>query len=132
MSGKHNFDVSSSTYPASHSMSNFPRLKVVRWGGLIAATHQTIPEVRGHVVDEAMISSNLRRRMGRLERLAARCALGVLKSDHRQGEQTGELIFCSRFGNVETLETLLCSLYLREPVSPMAFSGSVHNAAPGL
>ena len=65
--------------------------------------------------------------MGKLERLAVRCMLSVLQSG-----TTSELIFCSRFGNLETLTALLRSIGLGEPVSPMAFSGSVHNAAPGM
>ena len=65
--------------------------------------------------------------MGRLERLAVRCALGVLA-----GAPTGELVFCSRHGNAETLSALLRGICEKELMSPMAFSGSVHNAAPGL
>jgi hypothetical protein len=65
--------------------------------------------------------------MGRLERLAVRCTLGVLGN-----EPTAELIFCSRYGNIETLGSLLRSIAEAQPMSPMAFSGSVHNAAPGL
>ena len=66
--------------------------------------------------------------MGTLERLAVRCTLGVLE----ERVETDELIFCSRYGNVETLRLLLSSIAAREPMSPMAFSGSVHNAVPGL
>jgi len=65
--------------------------------------------------------------MGQLERLVVRCTLGVLT-----GEPTAELIFCSRYGNVETLSSLLRSIAEKQLMSPMAFSGSVHNAAPGL
>jgi Beta-ketoacyl synthase, N-terminal domain len=73
----------------------------------------------------------LRRRMGRLERFAVRCALGVLDGAPAD-EPTGELIFCSRSGNVETLSALHRSIANAQLMSPMAFSGSVHNAAPGL
>jgi hypothetical protein len=65
--------------------------------------------------------------MGRLERLAVRVTLSVL-----DGEPTDELIFCSRWGNVETLSALLRAIAEGQLTSPMAFSGSVHNAAPGL
>lgn len=64
--------------------------------------------------------------MGRLERLAVRSALGVL-----DGEPTDELIFCSRNGNLEVLLSLLHGIAANELLSPMAFSGSVHNATPG-
>jgi hypothetical protein len=66
--------------------------------------------------------------MGRFERLAVRCMLGVLED----APPTDELIFCSRYGNLEMVASLLRSVSLGDPVSPMAFSGSVHNTAPGL
>jgi hypothetical protein len=56
-----------------------------------------------------------------------RCALGIL-----DGSPTGEIIFCSRHGNLDTLATLLDCLARADLVSPMTFSGSVHNATPGL
>ena len=75
----------------------------------------------------------LRRRMGRLERFAVRCALAVLDEEPGDArEPTGELIFCSRCGNVETLSALHRGIASAQLMSPMAFSGSVHNAAPGL
>lgn len=85
-------------------------------------------EVRlGIATGEDIIPAGFRRRMGSLERLAVRCMLSTL-----QGGTSSELIFCSRYGNMETLASLLRSLAVNEPVSPLAFSGSVHNAAPGL
>lgn len=84
-------------------------------------------EVFGAAAGEGIIPSGVRRRMGKLERLAVRCMLSVLTSG-----TTSELIFCSRYGNLETLSALLRSIGAGEPVSPMAFSGSVHNAAPGM
>src|SRR3984957_23631 len=81
---------------------------------------------RGGAADETAIPAGLRRRMGKLERLAVRCALGVLGT-----ESTDELIFCSRYGNLETLLSLLRGIACDQLVSPMAFSGSVHNATPG-
>lgn len=69
--------------------------------------------------------------MGRLERLAVRCALAVLDDELADGP-TGELVFCSRCGNVETLSALHRGIATAQLMSPMAFSGSVHNASPGL
>jgi hypothetical protein len=107
------------------ALGNLGNLKVGRWAAIVVAgTH----EFYGCPAEEDEVPSALRRRMGRLERLAARCTLGVLKDD----VPTDELVFASRFGNLETLCTLLTSLSVREPMSPMAFSGSVHNATPGL
>jgi hypothetical protein len=81
----------------------------------------------GQTLQEDAIPSAIRRRMGRLERMAVRCTMGVL-----QDETTDELIFCSRYGNVEALSALLRAIAEGQLTSPMMFSGSVHNAAPGL
>jgi hypothetical protein len=99
-------------------------LQVGRWAAVVidADSHLDF----GSAAAEDAIPASIRRRMGRLERLAVRCTLGVLERG-----ATDELIFCSRHGNVETLVSLLRSVAVREPVSPMGFAGSVHNAVPG-
>lgn len=100
-------------------------LGVRRWAAVCSGANG---EQRfGEAAGEEIIPSGYRRRMGKLERIAVRCMLSVLTSG-----AVSNLIFCSRFGNIETLSALLRSIAAREPVSPMAFSGSVHNAAPGL
>lgn len=81
----------------------------------------------GGCVEEARIPSSLRRRMGPMERLMTQCALGVLRD-----LPTAEIILCSRYGNVDVLVSLLQSISKHEPLSPMAFSLAVHNAAAGL
>lgn len=81
----------------------------------------------GKCAEEARIPANLRRRMGPLERLMSQCALGVLCD-----LPAAEIILCSRYGNVDVLESLLRSIAKREPLSPMAFSLAVHNAAAGM
>jgi hypothetical protein len=103
------------------------QLVVTEWAALFPVTGVDAPSVLGRAVDDDAIPSPLRRRMGRLERYSIRCALGLL-DDHVDAE----LIFCSQYGNLETLTGLLRTLSRRELVSPMAFSGSVHNATPGL
>jgi hypothetical protein len=102
------------------------KLSVGRWAAIVIDADSAADF--GNAAPENAIPAAIRRRMGRLERLAVRCTLGVL--DGKGG--TDELVFCSRHGNVETLVTLLRSISAGEPMSPMAFSGSVHNAAPGL
>ena len=84
-------------------------------------------EVFGCAGAEAIIPAAFRRRMGKLERLAVRCTLGLLA-----GGTTARIIFCSRYGNIETLGAMFGSIAAGEAISPMAFSGSVHNAAAGL
>lgn len=81
----------------------------------------------GGCFEEARIPSNLRRRMGPMERLMGECALGVLRD-----LPAAEIILCSRYGNVDVLVSLLRSISKRESLSPMAFSLAVHNAAAGL
>jgi hypothetical protein len=109
-------------------MGRFGNLQVGRWAAVVVDENLADREVSGTPSGEDAIPSAIRRRMGRIERLAMRCTLGVLDGD----APTDELIFCSRYGNLETLTALLRGLAAREPMSPMAFSGSVHNAAPGL
>ena len=109
-------------------MKNRRNLRVGRWGAIVVEPNSSAAQDFGSAAREDFIPAALRRRMGRLERLAVRCTLGVLDDSGA----TDELVFCSRHGNVETLAALLRSIAAREPVSPMSFSGSVHNAVPGL
>ncbi len=109
-------------------MRQLDNLQVGRWAAVTAEADGSARETFGHAAGEDEIPAALRRRMGKLERLAARCTLGVLKGD----DSTDELVFASRYGNLESLCGLLSSIAAREPMSPMGFSGSVHNAVPGL
>lgn len=109
-------------------MGRFGNLQVGRWAAVVVNGNLVDHEVSGTPLGEDAIPAAIRRRMGRVERLAVRCTLGVLGGD----APTDELIFCSRYGNLETLSSLARGIAAREPLSPMAFSGSVHNAAPGL
>lgn len=103
----------------------FHHLKIVRWAGLCVDGEGE--EAFGEAAGADSVAPGVWRRIGRLERLAVRCAIGVLR-----GEPASELIFCSRYGNLETLVAMLRGIAEEQPISPMAFSGSVHNAAPGL
>ena len=102
-------------------------MSVQRWAGIRVSANGGADEVVGCAVEDAALPSALRRRMGRLERLAARCAMGVLAE-----AATDALVFCSRFGNLESVCGLLQTLAEDQLLSPMVFSGSVHNATPGL
>ena len=102
-------------------------VRVRQWAAVRVSAADGAQEEFGQTKGEEAIPPALRRRMGRLERLAVRCTLSVLAD-----ASTDELIFCSRYGNVESLSTLLRGIAEGELTSPMGFSGSVHNAAPGL
>jgi hypothetical protein len=97
------------------------------WAAAFVDDEGNILRRLGACVEEARIPAKLRRRMGPMERLMAQCALGVLRD-----LPGAEIILCSRYGNVDTLASLLGSIAKREPLSPMAFSLAVHNAAAGL
>jgi beta-ketoacyl synthase-like protein len=106
-------------------LGRWPVLRALQWAAIRVS--DGVSEEFGQSSGEAAIPPALRRRMGRLERLAARCALGVLET-----AKPDELIFCSRYGNIETMSALLQGMAEGQMMSPMAFSGSVHNATPGL
>jgi hypothetical protein len=106
-------------------MGRFCELRVVNWAAILVSDIDGSQQSFGHAAAEDAIPPAVRRRMGKLERLAARCAFGVLDD-----KPTGELVFCSRYGNVETLASLLRDIANGQLTSPMAFSCSVHNATP--
>lgn len=68
----------------------------------------------------------LRRRLSPLGRMAMRVAHDV------KLDETPHLVFSSRYGETQQTLKLLQSLALNEPVSPVGFSTSVHNALAGL
>ena len=110
-------------------MAGDRNLQVGRWAAILVPHDRTSKEeLFGSQVSEDEIPSGVRRRMGRIERLAVRCTLGVLQTRTR----TDELIYCSRYGNVESLHALLSTVGSGELMSAITFSGSVHNAVPGL
>lgn len=100
---------------------------VKRWAALVVEPAASCPQTWGAVVPEKVLPASSRRRMGALERAMARCALGVLA-----GVEAAEVICASRYGNFNALVPLLRSLADQEPLSPMTFSMSVHNALAGL
>lgn len=108
-------------------MSTEPCIAIDRWSAALVDGESNAPRCLGNCIDETRIPANLRRRMGPMERLMARCALGIL------GElPAAEIILCSRYGNINLLVSLLRSIAEHEPLSPMSFSLAVHNAAAGL
>lgn len=108
-------------------MRGFCELNVCSWAAILVSGVDGNQDSFGRALNEDALPPSVRRRMGRLEKLGARCTLGVLDET-----PTGELIFCSRYGNLETLSSLLGGIAEEQLMSPMQFAGSVHNAAPGL
>ncbi len=69
----------------------------------------------------------LRRRASRVSRAALRVAWECNEPDH-----TTRMIFASRHGELHRSSELLSDLAREQPLSPNAFSLSVHNSAAGL
>lgn len=75
----------------------------------------------------AFIPALQRRRFSRLSRLQLQVAY-----DCAAGNHSLRTIFCSRHGELHRTHGLLVELARGEPLSPMAFSLSVHNTGSGL
>lgn len=108
-------------------MGDKPSIVIQRWAAAIVDGGVKTIRSSGDCAEEREIPATHRRRMGPMERLMARCVLGVLRE-----ERVVETILCSRYGNMEALQSLLRSISAGEPLSPMTFSLSVHNATAGL
>lgn len=89
--------------------------------GAIGISGDTNPDVR-------FVDRLLRRRLGRLSRMAFRVA-----SDCIDDEEVPPLgVFCSRYGEFSRAFEMLSDLAREEPVSPATFSLSVHNTTSSL
>lgn len=80
----------------------------------------------GDCAEESIIPAALRRRLGSFGRMAVTCGLSVAGAD------TSDLLFCSRYGDVDLAYRLLGELVTGGTMSPAGFSLSVHNAVPGV
>lgn len=77
--------------------------------------------------DISIIPPLLRRRLNLLGRAAASQSLELL-NEHNQVA----MVYCSRYGDSERTLSVLKELVAAEPVSPMKFSLTVHNAVAGV
>lgn len=75
----------------------------------------------------AFIKPMLRRRMSRLSRMALEVAEAC-----REEEARPYHVFCSRYGEYARTTEILFAMARGEPMSPAAFSQSVHNTSAGL
>ncbi|GAA0817652.1 hypothetical protein GCM10009111_19190 [Colwellia asteriadis] len=69
-----------------------------------------------------------RRRLSPFAKIALHCAY----ESSQQTNAAFDIIFSSRHGDLDKTSALLNDLAEKEPLSPTAFSLSVHNAVPGL
>lgn len=80
----------------------------------------------GACVDEGAIPPGHRRRLGVFGRMAVACGLSL---DH---VEELDVVFCSRYGDMDTACKLLMELAVGGTLSPAGFSMSVLNASPGV
>lgn len=97
---------------------------LVAWQGFTA---QGLPADDGSVPDVSFIDPLLRRRLGRLSRMALHVAHGAASD-----LPAVATIFASRHGELSRTVSILHALAASEAPSPAAFSLSVHNAAAGI
>ena len=91
-----------------------------------------------HKPDVSFIPMMVRRRLSMVERAALHVAWNVFNP--KEGEDVSDplpemgsvpVVFASRWGEVGTTLKLMRQLHSEGEMSPVAFSSSVHNAAPG-
>ena len=78
-------------------------------------------------LDVQFIPPMLRRRLGRLAKMSLHVAHTCA-----EGLDRVRLVYCSQHGDLHRTMTLLNDLATDEPLSPTAFSLSVHNSAAGI
>ena len=93
------------------------------WSAWLAAPASPLPVVEG-VAPLAEVPAMTRRRIDPLGRAALQVAWWV-----QGAEPTGPVVFASRWGEIARSVALLRQLSQGEPLSPTAFSLSVHNAS---
>lgn len=98
---------------------------VETWAAIIVDRASGAPNRFGVETDDAQIPAAIRRRLGPYARLAVSCGLAVT-TPH------SDIVYCSRYGDVSLASRLLSDLVISSPLSPAAFSLSVHNAVPGV
>ncbi len=103
---------------------------VIDWCGWIAGSAQEPGGDRLAVSaapDVTAIPALLRRRLNPLGRAAASQMMKLLDA-----HADIPIVYCSRHGDIERTLSILSELAAGQPVSPMNFSLSVHNAVPGV
>ncbi|HEY4343909.1 MAG TPA: beta-ketoacyl synthase chain length factor [Parvibaculum sp.] len=99
---------------------------VESWAAIMLGAVDGVARRFGACVDESVIPAGHRRRLGTYGRMAVSCGLSIAAAD------SSDLVFCSRYGDVDLAHRLLTELVAGGLLSPAAFSMSVHNAVPGV
>jgi hypothetical protein len=96
------------------------------WAAVTLDAKDGTPQRFGACLDDSIIPAAHRRRLGNFERMAVSCGLNIAATD------SSDLVFCSRYGNVDLAHKLLTEVVAGGLLSPAAFSLSVHNAVPAV
>lgn len=112
--------------PAGRDESVSSAIYVESWAAMNLRGPDGEPLRLGQCKDDSVIPAGHRRRLGAYGRMAVTCGLSVAGAD------SSDLVFCSRYGDVDLAYGLLKSLAVDEILSPAAFSLSVHNSVPGV
>ena len=99
---------------------------VESWAAIFQGAMDEEPRRFGACLEDSVIPASYRRRLNTFGRMAVSCGLSVAGAD------TSDLVFCSRYGDIDLAYSLLKTLGDDELMSPAAFSLSVHNAVPGV
>lgn len=99
---------------------------VESWAAVLPDGKGGAPLRLGACVDDTVIPAGHRRRLNAYGRMAVSCGLSVADAD------SSDVVFCSRYGDIDLAYRLLQALGNAELMSPAAFSLSVHNAVPGV
>jgi hypothetical protein len=96
------------------------------WAAMTLDAKDGTPQRFGACLDDSVIPAAHRRRLGNFERMAVSCGLSIAATDN------SDLVFCSRYGDVDLAHKLLVEVVAGGLLSPAAFSLSVHNAVPAV
>lgn len=96
------------------------------WAGVQLTGTDYLWHRYGGCVDESVIPAGHRRRLSAFARMAVVCGLSLNHVEEL------DIVFCSRYGDMDTACKLLMELAVGGTLSPAAFSMSVLNASPGV
>ncbi|MCE9650900.1 MAG: beta-ketoacyl synthase chain length factor [Parvibaculum sp.] len=96
------------------------------WAAVTLDAKDGTPQRFGACLDDSVIPAAHRRRLGTFGRMAVSCGLSIAATD------SSDLVFCSRYGDVDLAHKLVTEVVAGGLLSPAAFSLSVHNAVPGV
>lgn len=103
-----------------------PAAYIASWAAVSVDAAGKSAQRFGECAEESIVPAALRRRLGVFGRMAVTCGLSVAAAE------TSDLVFCSRYGDVDLAYKLLSDVVTGGLMSPAGFSLSVHNAVPGV